>query len=70
MRYFYLTIALAALSMFCSCRRNAADTPTRSSAQQPGETFIVQNEKGEKSGSVTVDQHDGVPRLTVDVRGE
>jgi hypothetical protein len=60
-----LTGLLLSLAL-SGCRRDSADV----AHDQPSESFIVEEEKGVKSGSISIDEKAGVPQLTVDVRGE
>ena len=65
-RHYCLLTGLLIALIVCGCRRDPADV----AHDQPSESFIVDDEKGEKSGSISIDEQSGVPQLTVDVRGE
>ncbi len=70
MRPFLLCISLFLGILVAGCRYSPSDNPSVAGKTAPSEQFIIEDEEGEKSGTVRVDDVAGVPRLTVDVYGE
>lgn len=70
MRPFLPYVACLVGFLTAGCRYSPSKNPETVGESAPGEQFTVGAEKVENSGSVRVENVAGVPRLTVDVRGE
>ena len=70
MTNFPRTSVMVLMLLLSGCRYEPRKPAPMQDVQQPQDAFVIEGENGKTSGTVKVEHAEGVPRLTVDMRGD